>query len=221
MIPRDGKYIVKGKVGTVVFKRVPERLYVMELDEMTPGVNLITSEDDTPSAGVNMIETVEENMQGFSKRQIERAKVARNLYETIGFPSINDYKKIVKMNGIRNCPVTIDDINNMEKIFGTNIYTLKGKVTGQTHGGVKDYIDVPKELKMKNENVELCADIMYVQKQKFLVTISKHIKFVTTTPVAEAKMRWHCAKHLMKYFGFIIRQVFGLTHCMLIRSLNF
>ena len=36
---------------------------------------------------------------------------------------------------------------------------------------------------MKNQDIELCADIMFVQQQVFLVTVSKHIKFHTIVPI--------------------------------------
>ena len=71
----------------------------------------------------NFIQTVKENAQMFAKQQYERAREARRLYNIIGNPSINDYKSIIKMNTIRNCPITMEDIDIAEKIFGKNIAT--------------------------------------------------------------------------------------------------
>ena len=135
-------------------------------------------------AGVTLVETVEENKLGFSERQIARAEQAKRLYEMIGFPSMKDFKTIIQMNGIRNCPITIDDIKNCEKIFGASVPALKGKsVRTKPKVVVKDYIDVPKEIKMRNEDIELCADILYIQKVMFLATVSKHLKFLTIVPI--------------------------------------
>ena len=127
-----------------------------------------------------LIETVAENKSYYTNRQFERAKVARELYQTIGHPSIKDFKAIIKGNMIKNCPVTIEDINVCEKVFGPDIYTLKGKtVRSKPKIAVKDYIEIPFELKLAHQGIELCADVMYIQKLTFLVTISKNLKFVT------------------------------------------
>ena len=174
-----GQYTVSGKKGKIFFTKSPEGLYVMPLN--------------VSNQGVTLVETVEGNKQGFSARQIERADIAKRLYEMIGFPSMNDYKKIVQMNGIRNCPITIDDIKNCEKIYGTNVSTLKGKsVRTKPMVVVKDYIDIPKELKMKVSEIDLCADIMYIQKIMFLVTISKDLKFITIVPINARSKKLLC-----------------------------
>ena len=59
-----------------------------------------------------------ENASLYTKRQFERAKEARKFYNIIRNPSLNDFKAIIKMNGIKNCPVTLGDIDIAEKNFG-------------------------------------------------------------------------------------------------------
>ena len=52
------------------------------------------------------------------------------------------------MNGIKNCPITLEDIDIAEKIFGKDIYTLKGKSTRtRPIPVIQDYVEIPKELK--------------------------------------------------------------------------
>ena len=61
----------------------------------------------------------------------------------VGHPSIKYYKNIIKTNTI-NCPVTMEDIDICEKIFGPNICTLKGKtVHTKPKVVVNYYIDIP------------------------------------------------------------------------------
>ena len=43
-----------------------------------------------------MINTVQENRIGFTNRQIKGAKEAKDLYEKIGYPSLNNYIKMVR-----------------------------------------------------------------------------------------------------------------------------
>ena len=143
--------------------------------------------------GDTLVETLEERKMGHTKRELERAEVAKNLYEMIMFPSMNDFKTVIKMNGIWKCPVTLDDVKRCEAIYGPNVYALKGKsVRSKPPVVLNDYVKVPPELKVKNEDVELCADIMYIQGIPFLVTVSKRLKFVTITHIAKRSKALLC-----------------------------
>ena len=62
------------------------------------------------------------------KRQIDRAKAAHKFLHAVGFPHINNLKNIITINRVKNCPITVDDINLAEKIFGADIANLKGKL---------------------------------------------------------------------------------------------
>ena len=76
-----------------------------------------------------MLNTAAENAQFCTAKQLERAKVARKLFQRIGTPSIRDFKGVVRMNMIGNNPVTVEDINIAEKVYGKDIGALKGKTT--------------------------------------------------------------------------------------------
>ena len=147
--------------------------------EFVPSKNGLYYYDNTQK-DFCLMESVEENKEFYTERQVEKAKLARKLYHAIGNPSLKDYKAIIRMNMIRNCPVTEEDINIAEKIFGKDISTLKGKSVRTTPVPVvKDYIKIPKAIMEKHQDVELCADIMFIQGLAFLTTISKRIKYRT------------------------------------------
>ena len=139
--------------------------------------------------GVYMLNNMEENQNHYNQQQYERAKMAGELYQTVGHPYIQKYKNIIKMNGINNCPVMIDDIDIYEKIFCPNIYTLKGNtVCTKPKSVVNDYIGITQELNNTHQKIELCDDIMYIQGQISLVTISKTIKSITIQDTTERKI---------------------------------
>jgi hypothetical protein len=69
----------------------------------------------------HLINMVKENREGYTQRQFEQAKRAQELYHIVGMPTIESIKALIKMNAIKNCPVTTEDVNNAEKIFGTNM----------------------------------------------------------------------------------------------------
>ena len=132
----------------------------------------------------SLLQTVEENKQFYTNRQVARAKIARKLYHNIGTPSIPDYKAIIRMNAISNCPVTIDDINIAEQIYGKDIGSLKGKTTrSKPLPVIKNYIEIPTELIRKHEEVEISIDMMFVNKIPFLTTISKSLMYRTAQPL--------------------------------------
>ena len=83
--------------------------------------------DMSNTEGVSILSTVEENRNHYTQRQYEHAKIARELYHTVGCPSMKDYKNIIKINAINNFPATMEDIETCENILGPNIYILKGK----------------------------------------------------------------------------------------------
>jgi hypothetical protein len=62
----------------------------------------------------------------------------RELYHIVGTPTIESFKALIKMNAIKNCPVTTEDINNAEKIFGTDMLSLQGKSTRRKSTPVRE-----------------------------------------------------------------------------------
>ena len=63
----------------------------------------------------------EENKDFFNKKQLKKAKQARMLLESVGFPSLHDLKRIISANQIANCPVTLDDMDLAESIYGPSL----------------------------------------------------------------------------------------------------
>jgi len=140
------------------------------------------------------VNTVVENMEHFSKKEIERAKTARELYIKIGRPSRKSFIHIVNNNLIRECPITCDDINRAEHIFGPDIGTLKGKTVRTQPSAVptRNLIPLPMSIQTWHKNITLCADIFFLNGIPFLHTISKDLYLRT---VEELQSRSY--KHLL------------------------
>ena len=59
-----------------------------------------------------------------------------------------------------NCPVTVADIEQAEKIFSPSVPILKRKTVHKTPDPVAmDYITVPKSILAANKNITLFSDI--------------------------------------------------------------
>ena len=129
---------------------------------------------------VAMVNTVKENESLYSKRQVDGARKARDLYRMIGCPSMKDFKHIVQTRQIVNCPVTLENAKLCEKIYGLDVYALKGKtVRKKPEVVVSDYVEVPEELVEAHKGIILCADIFYVDKVPILLTLSKNLRYFT------------------------------------------
>ena len=123
------------------------------------------------------IPSVKENLEKYTKRQQLRAEQARTTYRTLGSLTIQNFKHILCQNLIKNCPVTIKDVEIAEDIYGPDITTLKGKSTRKRPPViVDDQVDIPEELVQAWNDITLCIDNMFVQGQVFLVAINTTIR---------------------------------------------
>jgi hypothetical protein len=67
------------------------------------------------------VNTVSGNKEGFTQRQIKSAELARTLYATLSYPSWKDFKWVIRSNQIKDCPVTVQDVDVAHTIWGENI----------------------------------------------------------------------------------------------------
>ena len=161
---------------------------------------------------VQFLSSIEENKGFFTKNQFERAKKARDLYHAIGTPSINDFKAILRMNMISNNPVTTEDINVAERIFGPDIGALKGKTTRKKPIKViDDHIEIPKELIASQHAITLCIDIMNVNGLQFVTTISKNLRYRTAQFISSRSPREY-AKVIKEVIAMYRKAGFQVTH---------
>ena len=85
---------------------------------------------------------------------------------------------------IKDCPVTVEDINIAEDIWGKDIAYLKGKSTRSRPTPVRiDTIEIPVELKMKHKEITLCIDTMYINGFGFLTAIGHPLYYRSCVPV--------------------------------------
>jgi hypothetical protein len=77
------------------------------------------------------LSTVKDRKQEYTKKEYCNAVLARKVQNIIMFPRVCKYTKIVDSKLITNCPVEWADILAAERIFGTNLRALKGKIMHQ------------------------------------------------------------------------------------------
>ena len=69
---------------------------------------------------------------------------------------MRNLKMMIRQKIIHNYPVTFEYIEISEKIFGTDVYTLKGRtIRRRPIVVVDDFIEIPRELIEKNQELML------------------------------------------------------------------
>jgi hypothetical protein len=126
--------------------------------------------DPRKEAHLTLFNTVSENKKCFTKRQIKGADLARNLYTTLSYPSMKDFKWVIQSNQIKDCPMTVQYINVDLKIWGKSIASLKVKTTRSKSIPVaRDYVKVPMELMKHHKELFLKNQHLLCQQDYFLL----------------------------------------------------
>ena len=109
-----------------------------------------------------LLNTVEEDMKAFTKRDVEGAKAARKLYAKMLYPSNADFKWLIKNNQINNCGVLVRNIDTDQEMWVKDISALKcNTVRGNPTVVASDCIKIPKDIANLKKTVFLTADIFF------------------------------------------------------------
>ena len=89
-------------------------------------------------------------------------------------PNCGRSKEIIKINSVQDCPVTLEDIKFAEAIYGPDMPSLKGKITGgHPSPVVKDIVEIPAELVFRLHLVDLCIGTFHVNGLLFLSSMQQ------------------------------------------------
>ncbi len=169
---------------------------------------------DLRQADFAFVETVESNMQLFSKRQVARTDKARSLYASLGFPPKQNFLWILRFNQIKDCPVTVEDAMVAYKKWGPSVAGLKGKTVRKKPKPVKtETVHIPKEIHELHKEVTLTIDIFFVNSIPFFVTLSRVLYFTTVMHLPDRSLG-QIFKALKGIFYYYLQQGFRVTFIM-------
>ena len=94
-----------------------------------------------------------------TRREIEAADKAKELYSLIGRPGYDRFEKIVNNDEIENCSVNVCDVKRMLIIYGPDVATLKGRMMHQKPSKIPIFepIVVPEYILKLHGRVHLAA----------------------------------------------------------------
>jgi hypothetical protein len=112
----------------VDLKQNPEVAYLL--------VNDTDIDDDPPwadSSPVHQlhINTVRQNFEGYTKKQVQQAARACRLMGMVTSPSERNFQAMVCLNMLKDCPVTNNNIHNANNIYGPDLASIRGKTVWQ------------------------------------------------------------------------------------------
>ena len=129
----------------------------------------------------------------------------------IGNPTDTEFKGMVREKLITNCPVTVQDVENANRIFGPDLANLRGKTIRTKPEHVRiEYVQIPRDFVELHNYVTLVADVMFVNGLPFLVTSSRGISLVTIEylPSRTAKRLALTLERVIKVYtrgGFVVQ----------------
>ena len=155
----EGYYIVHMKQGQVHFHKDEQGIPYIDLEQSGCMATIVllqnASQQATEPKGVALVQTVRvrENYEGYTKREVLRAKEARRAQAMIRNPSKGDFKGMVSSKMIKNCSITPSDIANAKEIFRSALASVQGKTVWCTPAPVVgDYVALPRGTEQNNHN---------------------------------------------------------------------
>ena len=147
------------------------------------GLHILVKPDGM--SGVVFVQTVEENKMLYTAREVAAANKAREVYELLIYPSMDDFINIIRFGMIRDCQISVEDVKRMFAIYGPHVIRGKGNAVTKTNKyRLNNIVAVPKELIQAQRKVVLNIDMFFVNKQVFITTYSNKICYTTTSHVS-------------------------------------
>jgi hypothetical protein len=129
------------------------------------------------------VETVDNNLSKFTKRQVHMAEEAKKLYSKLGRPSLKDFIQLIRTNGVKNCPISVEDINRAITIWGQDLGSVIGKTIRKTPKSISDDLLI----RHQTDYTNLYVDILFINQLAFILTISKGYNLLVVKYIDDRK----------------------------------
>jgi hypothetical protein len=164
-----GNFVLKTDQGDIIVKNNGKGMPYLDLRELEAKVAL------------SFIQTVRGNMEGYTRREVEEARQARDVQAMVGHPTDQAFLRMVRSGMIVDCPVTPTAVLNSNRIFGLPPEGVRGRRVRTTlESVVVDHIMIPRAILERHQRVMLAIDVMFVNGVLFLVSVSRGLNLITT-----------------------------------------
>jgi hypothetical protein len=136
--------------------------------------------DMQSKAAMAMIQTVCQQYEDFTKREVQDAIAACKAQAMTGHPTNAQFLEMVRNNTIKNCPIKPEYISNARSIFGPSIAGVGGKTVRRKPEQVEAEPGcIPDDFHCLHRFVVLTADVMFVNSIAFLTMLSQKLQLST------------------------------------------
>ena len=159
----DGFYVVHHPKGPVKFSKDHQDLPFIDMT------------DSSREAAILLVQTVHGNYaEGFTKKEVVEAKVARRQQGMMGAVSEKDYRGLVSSHMLKNNNVSPAAVSNAHTLFGPDLANVRGKtVRIRPDPVVENYVAIPRDFVVANKHLTLVAEVFFVDGIPFLLTLSR------------------------------------------------
>ncbi len=172
-----GAFICCTKGGNVVLKNNGKGMPYLDLRDFKAKAVL----SFVPEAALSFVQTVQGNMEGFTRHEVEEAREASEAQAMLGHPTDRDFMGMVHGDMISNCPVTANAVTNAHQIFGPDLAGIRGKTVLRPPESVTtNYVQIPGAILEQHQLVTLTVDVMFVNGVTFLVCMARGLNLVKT-----------------------------------------
>jgi hypothetical protein len=163
-----GHFVIHTDQGNIVVRKNPKGMPYIDLKSVEGEVAL------------DFVQTIRGNYDGFTRREVEEARAAREAQGMLGHPTDRDFLGMVRANMVSNCPVTVSAAQKANQIFGPDLAGVRGRTVRRPPETVRtDYVQLPRVILERYRVVVLTADVMFVNKVPFLVSQSRGLNLIT------------------------------------------
>jgi hypothetical protein len=118
-----GAFVCRTKDRNIVLRNNNKGMPYLDLRESKANAVLSFALE----AAQSFVQTVQGNMEGFTRRKVEEAQKARKAQAMLGHPTDRDFLGMVPGGMISNCPVTANTVTNAHQIFGPDLAGVRGR----------------------------------------------------------------------------------------------
>jgi hypothetical protein len=138
-----GAFICLTKGGIVVLKNYGKGMPHLDLREFEAEAVLSFA----PKAALSFMQTVQGNMEGFTRRKVKEAQEACKVQVTLRHPTDRNFLGVVCGSMISYCPVTANTVTNTHQIFGPDLAGIRGRTVWRPPESVTtNYVQIPRAI---------------------------------------------------------------------------
>ena len=140
-----------------------------------------------PSVESVHLTSVRENESRFTKIEVKKARMARELTYRLGYISTKDLCEMIRKGMMINLSVTAQDVIHARIIYGPSIGDLKGKTVSRP---TKDNTRVDSgEEHLVAVDLELHCDVMTVDSVQFFVSVASPLGLAMVSYIPDRSLK--------------------------------